>query len=102
MLGLAIIALKALQDLFYIIGALILLQALISWLPGLSESRFGAILASLTEPINGPIRRFLARFEALRNIPVDFSPTVAILLMVIIGSVIQTILAFLIAMRALG
>lgn len=102
MLQLTVIALKALEWLFYIIAALIMIQALLSWLPGLMESRFGSILTTLTEPLNAPIRRFLERFETLRNFPIDFSPTISFFLIMIAISVIQTILAFLAASAITG
>jgi YggT family protein len=67
---------------------LIIASALMSWLPpnvGGTLRTIRSGLTSATEPLLAPIRRILPRS---RNLPIDFSPWVAIILLEIIARII--------------
>lgn len=60
---------------------ILLIRAVISWIPSLQDTRVYEIAYRLTEPLLLPIRKFLYRFEFMRRFPIDFSMIVLILLM---------------------
>ena len=66
----------------------ILGRVIISWLPISSENPIVVMLYQVTEPILGPIRAVLPRMGML-----DFSPIVAILLIVVIQRVLVAVLS---------
>lgn len=90
------IIMTALNDLIWIINTLILIRVLLSWFPGALESKIGALLLMLTEPILSPIRKLLMKFEFARSVPVDFSPIVAWLLLILIQRLLQVIYVLLV------
>jgi YggT family protein len=66
----------------------IVASALMSWLPpnvGGAWRTIRNVLFAITEPILAPIRRILPRS---RNLPIDFSPWVAIILLEIVSRII--------------
>ncbi len=66
----------------------ILGRVIISWLPISAENPIVTVLYQVTEPILGPIRAVLPRLGML-----DFSPIVAILLIVVIQNVLLRLLS---------
>lgn len=66
-----------------------MVRALVSWLPLSEDNKFNNFLVIMTEPIMDPIRRLLYKFEFARELPVDFSPIVAIILLGIISSLLR-------------
>ncbi len=66
----------------------ILGRVIISWLPISSENPIVVVLYQVTEPILGPIRAVLPRLGML-----DFSPIVAILLIVVIQNILLRLLS---------
>ena len=80
---------KAVSILINVLNFLILVSVLLSWLPISPESRFVYFINYLTEPILAPCRKLLMRFEFARNLPFDFSPILAWLLLMVIGDLVQ-------------
>lgn len=79
---------------YYLIDFLVLLivvRALISWFPLSPENKFIAFLDMMTEPVVGPIRRLLNKSETISQLPVDFSPVVAILILTLISGIFATL-----------
>lgn len=77
----------ALRYLFDILSWAIVIKALMSWFPNGGGQLYN-ILASITEPIEAPIRNILGKYM---NGPVDFSPLIAILLLTFLEKLALTI-----------
>jgi len=52
---------------------MLFVRAIVSWFPIDRGSKFIEFLAFVTEPLLLPVRQFLHRFQALRQLPIDFS-----------------------------
>lgn len=78
------VLLKAFVDLIWVINTLILVRAVISWVPQLIQSHVGRLIVALTEPVLAPVRGLLAHIPFTRRVPVDFSPIAA---WIILGAV---------------
>ena len=77
-----------LAKLFDIMGVLMLIRALLSWVvpPG-SENRFVAVLDTMTEFVVAPVRSFMERFDFVHRIPLDVSFFIAFLLVQMLSGV---------------
>jgi len=64
---------------------ILIVRAIISWVNPDPYNPVVRILYKLTEPILYPIRRVLWRFSG--NIPIDFSPLIAILLLYVFRTI---------------
>lgn len=71
-----------------IITWLIVIQCLMSWFPGARMSKAYEFISMFTEPLVGPIREVLFRFI---DIPIDFSPIVAFIVINILQRFIISI-----------
>ena len=80
--------LRFVEVLGIILHVAILGRVIISWLPISAEHPISVILHQVTEPILGPIRAVLPKLGML-----DFSPIVAILLIVVIQNVLIRLLS---------
>ncbi len=80
--------LRFVEVLGIILHVAILGRVIISWLPISAEHPISVILHQVTEPILGPIRAVLPKLGML-----DFSPIVAILLIVVIQNVLLRMLS---------
>ncbi|HGE72192.1 TPA: YggT family protein [Candidatus Poribacteria bacterium] len=69
---------------------LIIVRAIISWVSPDPYNPIVRALDRLTEPILYPIRKMMWRFTG--NLPIDFSPLIAIILIQIAGAFIKRIL----------
>lgn len=66
------IIMSAVNYLLWIIAMLIVVDSIMSWIPGAAGSRFGEMISTLVTPVIAPIRRIFMRFEFARSSPVDF------------------------------
>lgn len=88
------ILLEAIHWLINLISILIVVRAFLSWLP-LGEGNFIAnFLITMTEPVIAPVRNLLSRSNFSRELPVDFSPMLAIIFLFIIDGLINLIPRF--------
>lgn len=71
-----------------VMQVLLLVRALVSWLPIDQESKVCTFLYAATEPVIVPVRLILDRFESIQRLPVDLS----VLATMIILSVLTTLL----------
>ena len=80
--------LRFVEVLGIILHVAILGRVIMSWLPISAEHPISVVLHQVTEPILGPIRKVLPKLGML-----DFSPIVAILLIVVIQNVLLRVLS---------
>lgn len=70
----------------------IFVRAISSWLPIPQNSKFISILYQITEPVIAPIRKMLNKSRSGASMMMDFSPIIAILLLVVLRNVLGWIL----------
>lgn len=58
---------------FLVLEIAMLVRAVLSWFPDLGGGMLDTLAYTITEPVIMPVRRFLERFESLRNFPLDVS-----------------------------
>ena len=73
----------ALRYLFEILSWAIVIKAILTWFPNRGGQLYN-ILASITEPIEAPIRSIMSRYTTG---PMDFSPMIAILVLMLLERV---------------
>ncbi|MCC0741011.1 YggT family protein [Clostridioides sp. ZZV14-6044] len=78
----------ALYYLLDIIAWMIVIKSLMTWFPNGRQSKIFEILENLTEPIEGPIRSIMYKYT---NGPIDFSPLVAIVLLMFLRQLVLVI-----------
>lgn len=71
-----------------ILQLMMLARAIISWLPGLEDSRLADFLFTLTEWLIMPVRALFERFGWGRNMMIDLPFFVTYLLLVLLGAVL--------------
>ncbi|MBQ3390659.1 MAG: YggT family protein [Firmicutes bacterium] len=85
------VLLLALRWFYNILTALILIRVFGSWfVQNPYGSRWYMALVNITEPILGPCRQLISRFQA--GMRVDFSPVVALLLMTFIYRILCSLI----------
>lgn len=88
MTGILYIFTKTVSVLISALQLLMMLRAVISWLPVDEDSNLVTFLYTMTEPLIMPVRALLSRFEALEDMPIDISFLIAFMLL----SLVQLIL----------
>ena len=88
MAGIIYILTKTVSVLISAMQLLMLMRAVISWLPVDEDSNLVTFLYTMTEPLIMPVRALLSRFAALDDMPIDISFLIAFMLL----SLIQIIL----------
>ncbi|HFQ8796845.1 YggT family protein [Clostridioides sp. ES-S-0054-01] len=78
----------ALYYLLDIIAWMIVIKSLMTWFPNGRQSKIFEILENLTEPIEGPIRSIMYKYT---NGPIDFSPLIAIVLLMFLRQLVLVI-----------
>ncbi|MBH7778351.1 YggT family protein [Clostridioides difficile] len=71
-----------------IIAWMIVIKSLMTWFPNGRQSKIFDILENLTEPIEGPIRSIMYKYT---NGPIDFSPLIAIVLLMFLRQLVLVI-----------
>ena len=87
-----IILLRAINIFIALLSVIIVVREILSWFTGGEASGFGRWIVFFTEPLLGPIRRMLMKFEFARSMPLDFSPIVAWVLLIIVQRIAQILL----------
>ncbi|EGT4049028.1 YggT family protein [Clostridioides difficile] len=78
----------ALYYLLDIIAWMIVIKSLMTWFSNGRQSKIFDILENLTEPIEGPIRSIMYKYT---NGPIDFSPLIAIVLLMFLRQLVLVI-----------
>lgn len=74
---------KAVDLFFYVMELLIFGRIILSWLPLGFNNPIGQFLYNMTEPILGPCRRMLDKSPLGGGMMLDFSPIIALILMML-------------------
>lgn len=59
--------------LIWVLQGAMFIRAIMSWIPGLDENKFGDFLYALTEPVIMPVRALLDRIPLFQGLPIDMS-----------------------------
>lgn len=86
------VLIKALYYFYMLMEYAIIGRCIISWLPLSRDNVIVKILVAVTEPIMGPIRRLMANSPLGRGMMIDFSPVLALLLLMFAYRVLASIL----------
>ena len=81
----------ALRLLVGLMETLIFIRALLSWFPIDEDSFLPRLLFALTEPVILPVRLLLSRFGMGEDSPMDFSPMITMILLMLIGMFLPVI-----------
>lgn len=71
-----------------VLQLLMIVMALMSWIPQLRESRVYQIISTLVEPVIDPFRRLLRRIPGLDRFPLDLSFLAAFLVLTLLQSLL--------------
>ena len=75
-----VIIYKILSTLLYGFDLLLLAHAICSWVPEWRNTKVYIFSCKIVEPVLGPIRKFMWRFDWARRMPIDLSFLVLVLL----------------------
>ena len=81
---------RVLSAIFSVFETLLLVRAILSWIPPARNSRAYWFFCSVTEPVIRPVRKLLLRIRWVRECPIDLS----FLLIVIFISGVQKLLYY--------
>ena len=83
---------------YYILDAfslLMLVSAILSWIPAARESKFYGVIEKIIGPILTPIRKLLFKIEWVRRCPIDLSFLALILIINLASNCIYILLSVL-------
>ena len=83
------IAANSAYYLLWVIQIMLFLRAILSWFMQEEESGFMFVLIGLTEPVLIPFRALLQRSEKMRSIPIDFSLTFAMIVLILLQTMLE-------------
>ena len=67
---------------------MLFIRAIVSWFPIDRGSKLVELLIFFTEPLLMPVRNFLRKFPALRQLPIDFSMIIVYFILEILISLL--------------
>ncbi len=92
MTGIIYIIAKTVDLILSLLQILMLIRAVISWLPIDEDSRFVEFIYAATEPVIAPVRALLSRFEGIENSPIDISFFITFMLLSVLQIILPTLL----------
>lgn len=75
-----------------ILQLLMLVRAIISWIPMDEDSAIGNFVFAMTEPVIFPVRMLLERFEFVASSPIDISFFAALLIISALQMLLPTVI----------
>ncbi len=75
---------QLLNAFLYLLIVAIIVRSLLSWFPNAQNNQFARVLVQFTEPLLGPVRRLMPR-----NLMIDFSPMIVILVLYLMINVVN-------------
>ncbi len=93
--NLSVLLMKAVDVFFYVMELLIFGRIILSWLPMGFNNPIGQFLYSMTEPILGPCRRMLEKSPLGGGMMLDFSPVIALILMMLLKQLLLGLITML-------
>ena len=93
--NLQLLLIKAVDVFFYIMELLIFGRIILSWLPMGFNNPIGMFLYNMTEPILGPCRRMLDKSPLGGGMMLDFSPIIALILMMLVKQLLHGVITML-------
>jgi|GEM_PF-778656 len=94
MMVLAILSYSAkyiIATVFEVLGWVLFVSAMASWIPQVRQSKLGEMLYMLTEPLVRPMRRLLHTIPAMRRLPLDFSPLATYFVLILLERLVWMI-----------
>lgn len=76
-------------QLLSVLSLLILIRAILSWLPLDEDGPVVSFVNMVTEPIVMPVRTLLERIELFQNMPFDFSSFFAIVFLALLQTLLE-------------
>lgn len=70
---------------------IIIIRCVLSFMPQSLYSPGGRVIVALTEPILAPCRKLLSSFNIGQNMPFDFSPLVAFLILTLLSRLLSAV-----------
>lgn len=86
------IGVRILLALITVIDLMMLVRAILSWIPGASMSSVGEFLTMVTEPFIWPMRKLLNRFAFVYECPIDIPYIVTFILLGVIETILSSLL----------
>ena len=69
----AYIIIRLAMIMIWVLQGAMFVRAIMSWIPGADENRFGDFLYAITEPFIVPVRAILDRIPLFQGFPLDMS-----------------------------
>lgn len=63
-----------------ILELLIFIRVILSWIYNSWDNQFTRFVYQITEPVLAPVRSFIGRFSSGRNLMLDFSPLIVLII----------------------
>ena len=79
------------QAILFTLEIAMLIRAILSWFPVNDDNLLSRIAFVVTEPIIAPIRKLLDRLGWFRNLPIDMSFLVAVLLLSLVSGLLGSV-----------
>lgn len=86
-----IVIAKTISILLSLVSTAMFLRAIVSFVPTWQETRFNALLITITEPVILPVRFLMQKFNIAQNLPIDLSFTITYFLLIFIEALLPVI-----------
>jgi YggT family protein len=84
---------RAVDMVFSVAQILIFANVVMSWIPPLRNGPIGKIVTGLVDPLLSPIRKLVSKSPLGGGMPLDFSPIIALFLLMFLRNIVISIIA---------